>query len=336
MTLLFRRETLRDELQLERLVIENVDALEPDLAQLSGRLPTEAGAISALCSGSDGKLWIVIVALESDDGLLARALAASAWAKRTLPAVSAIAGGEDLTSTSGVRVAVVSAAYSQAMLAAVEALSAPSVYLYEYRYMRAGDVVGMTIERVEGGGRPAEVRPAPSQPPPAQRPPQRPKPAPPTRAPVAPGPALRETTSPAARVEEAPRPPSEPPAVSEAAPLEEPAPAPAAPPVEAAAEPAAPAAPAAPIARSVTIEPEPMEERAPEPAPEPAPAPRPALPRAEAAPALAPAAAPPSEPAPQHDSARPLIELTDEEVGEFMEFADQLRALSRSRPTYLR
>lgn len=263
MTLFFERATLTDEAELERVVLSNLDAVFPGLQVVARGIPTEAGRVAALCTAPDGMLWVLTVSLEADDGILARALGLSAWAKDSLPAIAAISGRSDLSSVCGVRVAVVSTGFSAGLLKALDALAGPAVSLYEYRYVRAGDVGGLSIEPVAAAGAPAAFRPQ--------------------------------------VVEVAEAPPPEP--VAPVAP-----------------EPVVEAAPAPPVVEEeVSAEPEPLPPAAP--------------PEAAAYPEAEPAVA---EAQPPRDAEEVAVDLTDEEVAEFMEFADQLRALSRSRPTYLR
>jgi hypothetical protein len=162
---------------LQRLVVENIDAIEPGLAVVDSRLLLGHAAIDLVARDADGTLVLMALGFKTDETLLLRIVEAYSWCLEYPDAVRGHYPSLELSEDRPPRVVFVVERLSDSFQRKIKQLNLGAVDALEFRYVDINGVPAVYFDsavRIRRGSdlapsfTPATPRPAPrSTPPPA-------------------------------------------------------------------------------------------------------------------------------------------------------------------------
>src|SRR2546428_6346629 len=149
MKLTFRRREVKDLSQLQTLVTEHAEALEPGFRVLAGTVNFGRSTVELVGLDGRGTPALVALGLTGDDAMLFRIVEAYAWSleypesvRRLMPA----GGGADRWPP---RVVFIAERLPESFLRKIRLLTFPAVNCFEYRCVDVSDATGFYLEAVD-------------------------------------------------------------------------------------------------------------------------------------------------------------------------------------------
>ena len=154
---------------LEKLVVENVDGIEPGLTVIDSRLLLGHATIDLVAQDASGALVLIALGFRGDEGMLLRIVDAYSWCLEYPESVQRHYPTLAISESQPPRVVFVMARVPESFQRKVKQLSFPSVDAVELHYIDVNGVSAVyfdtvaQIRRSPQGGTPTIERPAPAR-----------------------------------------------------------------------------------------------------------------------------------------------------------------------------